>query len=812
MISNGRREPRTIKLTRLCLHRERIGRHVGVSCSDRLLSREFHLVFSRQCCTGGVDVRSFSCERDSVLRRRNHSVFDRQITQTRSCRESTRGEYSIGKRHRVSRLNRGLISNGRREPRTIKLTRLCLHRERIGRHVGVSCSDRLLSREFHLVFSRQCCTGGVDVRSFSCERDSVLRRRNHSVFDRQITQTRGCRESTCTEFGAVERHGVARHDRSPFSNGRCEAGGFNVACLGRHRERSGLNKSVSRSDRLLSRDFSGARNIELRRLQRQITQVRGCRESTCTELGAVERHGLARHNRSLISNGRREASGFNAACTGRHRERIGLNGSFSRSDRLLSREFSGTGNVELRRLQRQITRIRGCRECPCTELGAVERHGLTRNNRSPFSNGRRETRAIKLARLGRHCERIGRHVGVGCSDRLLRRECQLVFSRQFCTGGVDVRSFSCECDFAILRCNHSVLDRQFPLLRRCRKSTCSEVGIVKRHRVARLHRSLISNSRCETRTIKLARLSRHRERIGLNGSFSRSDRLLRGEFHLVFSRQCCSGDVDIGSFSRECEGTFGRVDSSSECGKPLRGNCAHCTAREICAVKHQILTSRERGRSRNLALQPGSGEVLRRSYRKRSGLNGGIRDLDIFICRDRNRLGCQERGFLRDNPCETVELNLARCGLDRRIGEVKRLLRRDLHVVRGFNRGAARERDAAAHSGDECPRASLGLEPCRIDAAACGADFNPAARTEVALSRGDRFTKERCITCSLNNAARELQLARLGVELHAALGADGRVVCKLDPGLFRRHGEVLILTRRLQIARKRDLIHGVELN
>ena len=248
------------------------------------------------------------------------------------------------------------------------------------------------------------------------------------------------------------------------------------------------------------------------------------------------------------------------------------------------------------------------------------------------------------------------------------------------------------------------------------------------------------------------------------------------------------------------------------CGKPLRGNCVHCTARDNCAVKHQILTSRERGRSRNLALQFGSGEVLRRSDRERSGLNGGIRDLDIFLCRDRNLLGCQERGFLRNNPCETVELNLARCGLDRRIGEVKRLFRRDLHVARGFNRGAARERDAAAHSGDECPRASLGLETCRIDAAARGADFDPAASTEVALSRGDRFTKERCITCSLNNAARELQLARLCVKLHAALGADGRVVSKLDPGLFRRHGEVLILTRRLQIARKRDLLQGVELN
>ena len=72
-------------------------------------------------------------------------------------------------------------------------------------------------------------------------------------------------------------------------------------------------------------------------------------------------------------------------------------------------------------------------------------------------------------------------------------------------------------------------------------------------------------------------------------------------------------------------------------------------------------------------------------HRERSGLNGGIRDLDIFICRDRNRIGCRERGFLRDNPCETVELNLARCGLDRRIGEVKRLFRRDLHVFRGFN-------------------------------------------------------------------------------------------------------------------------------
>ena len=106
----------------------------------------------------------------------------------------------------------------------------------------------------------------------------------------------------------------------------------------------------------------------------------------------------------------------------------------------------------------------------------------------------------------------------------------------------------------------------------------------------------------------------------------------------------------------------------------------------------------------------------------------------------------------------------------------------------------------------------MGLETCRIDAAARGADFNPAVRTEVALSRGDRFTKERCIACSLNNAARELQLARLCVKLHAALGADGRIVSKLDPGLFRRHGEVLILPRRLQIARKRDLIHGVELN
>ena len=132
--------------------------------------------------------------------------------------------------------------------------------------------------------------------------------------------------------------------------------------------------------------------------------------------------------------------------------------------------------------------------------------------------------------------------------------------------------------------------------------------------------------------------------------------------------------------------------------------------------------------------------------------------------------------------------------------------------MRGFNRGAARERYAAAHSGDECPRASLGLEPCRVDTAARGADFDPAARTEVAPSRGDRFTKERCIACSLNNAARELQLARLCVKLHAALGADGRVVGKLDPGLFRRHGEVLMLTRRLQIARKRDLLHGVELN
>ena len=323
---------------------------------------------------------------------------------------------------------------------------------------------------------------------------------------------------------------------------------------------------------------------------------------------------------------------------------------------------------------------------------------------------------------------------------------------------------------------------------------------------------MISNGRREAGGFNTARLGRHRERSGLNRRVFRSDRLIRGEFHLVFSRQCCTGGVDIGSFSREREGTFGRVDGSSECGKPLRGNCAHCTAREICAVKHQILTSRERGRSRNLALQLGSGEALRRSDRERSGLNGGIRDLDIFICRDRNRFGCQERGVFRDDPCEAIELNLARCGLDRRIGEVKRPFRRNIHVARGFNRGAARERDAAAHSGDECPSASLGLEPCRIDAAARGADFDPAARTEFALSRGDRFTKERCIARSLNNAACELQLARLCVKLHAALGADGRVVSKLDPGLFRRHGEILILTRRLQIARKRDLLHGVKLN
>ena len=407
----------------------------------------------------------------------------------------------------------------------------------------------------------------------------------------------------------------------------------------------------------------------------------------------------------MISNGRREAGGFNTARLGRHRERSGFNGSFCRSDRLLSREFGGAGNVDLRRLQRQVTRLCGRSECAKTELGAVKRHRVARLNQSLTSNGRREACGFNAARIGRH-----------------------------------------------------------------------------------------------------------RERIGLNGSFSRSDRLLRGEFHLVFSCQCCTGGVDIGSFSREREGTFGRVDGSSECGKPLRGNCAHCTAREICAVKHQILTSRERGRSRNLALQLGSGEALRRSDRERSGLNGGIRDLDIFICRDRNRFGCQERGVFRDDPCEAIELNLARCGLDRRIGEGKRPFRRNIHVARGFNRGAARERDAAAHSGDECPSASLGLEPCRIDAAARGADFDPAARTEFALSRGDRFTKERCIARSLNNAACELQLARLCVKLHAALGADGRVVSKLDPGLFRRHGEILILTRRLQIARKRDLLHGVKLN
>ena len=429
-----------------------------------------------------------------------------------------------------------------------------------------------------------------------------------------------------------------------------------------------------------------------------------------------------------------------------------------------------------------------------------------------ISNGRREAGGFNTARLGRHRERSGLNGSFSRSDRLLRGEFHLVFSCQCCTGGVDIGSFSRERDSARSRLNVRFFDRQITSLRSCRESTCTDLGAVKRHRVVRLNRSLISNSRREAGGFNAARIGRHRERSGLNRRVFRSDRLIRGEFHLVFSRQCCTGGVDIGSFSREREGTFGRVDGSSECGKPLRGNCAHCTAREICAVKHQILTSRERGRSRNLALQLGSGEALRRSDRERSGLNGGIRDLDIFICRDRNRFGCQERGVFRDDPCEAIELNLARCGLDRRIGEVKRPFRRNIHVARGFNRGAARERDAAAHSGDECPSASLGLEPCRIDAAARGADFDPAARTEFALSRGDRFTKERCIARSLNNAACELQLARLCVKLHAALGADGRVVSKLDPGLFRRHGEILILTRRLQIARKRDLLHGVKLN
>ena len=705
MISNGRREAGGFNTARIGRHRERIGRHIGVSRSDRVLRREF-------CGAGNIELRR----------------LQRQITQVRGCRESTCGELGIVEHHGVTRHNRGLISNGRRKASGFNAARIGRHRERSGLNRSVSSSDRVLRGEFHLAFSRQFGTGGIDVSSFSRERDSALRRRNHSIFDRQITQTRGCRESTCGELGIVEHHGVTRHNRGLISNGRREAGGFNTARLGRHRERSGFNGSFCRSDRLLSREFGGAGNVDLRRLQRQVTRLCGRSECAKTELGAVKRHRVARLNQSLTSNGRREACGFNAARIGRHRERIGLNGSFSRSDRLLRGEF------------------------------------------------------------------------------------HLVFSCQCCTGGVDIGSFSRERDSARSRLNVRFFDRQITSLRSCRESTCTDLGAVKRHRVVRLNRSLISNSRREAGGFNAARIGRHRERSGLNRRVFRSDRLIRGEFHLVFSRQCCTGGVDIGSFSREREGTFGRVDGSSECGKPLRGNCAHCTAREICAVKHQILTSRERGRSRNLALQLGSGEALRRSDRERSGLNGGIRDLDIFICRDRNRFGCQERGVFRDDPCEAIELNLARCGLDRRIGEVKRPFRRNIHVARGFNRGAARERDAAAHSGDECPSASLGLEPCRIDAAARGADFDPAARTEFALSRGDRFTKERCIARSLNNAACELQLARLCVKLHAALGADGRVVSKLDPGLFRRHGEILILTRRLQIARKRDLLHGVKLN
>ena len=146
-----------LNAARIGRHRERSGRHVGISCSDRLLRGEFHLIFSRQCCIGGADIGCFSRERDFAILRCNHSVLDRQITLLRSCRKSTCGELSIVKRHRVTRLNRCLTSNGRRETRTIKLARLGRHRERIGRHVGVSCSDRLLRREFNLAFSRHHC-------------------------------------------------------------------------------------------------------------------------------------------------------------------------------------------------------------------------------------------------------------------------------------------------------------------------------------------------------------------------------------------------------------------------------------------------------------------------------------------------------------------------------------------------------------------------------------------------------------------------------------------------------------------------------